>query len=98
LSNLKLLEIEGAVQPATVAKELESLYHELSKDIHYPEVSDTGFICGGNLPLRAAVALAMLKLQQLVPENRKFVIKYADETYKVKKRLMSGAVIKPYDE
>lgn len=33
------------------------------KDIHYPELKRTGFLCGGKQPLGAAVAVALCELQ-----------------------------------
>jgi hypothetical protein len=83
---------DGSVSPINVAKDVKDVYHELSKQIHYPEISDTGLICAGSLPLRAAVGLAFLQLQRLSDEKKLFRIKYADQNYIVQKVLISGSI------
>jgi vacuolar-type H+-ATPase subunit H len=95
LEDLQKLEVGGAVSPLSVVSEIKDMYHELSKQIHYPEVADTGIICGGSLPLRVAVGLAFLKLQRLSNENKRFQIKYVNNEYKVQKVLRNGEVFPP---
>ena len=77
---------------ADVKRELADLYHELSKQIHHPELKRlTGFVCGGAAPVRIATALVLLKLQQV--NALPYDITYADEHYQKKSRLVAGNVV-----
>ena len=91
--NARLTELEGnSLMLPVVKKELSDLYHELSKQIHHPELQNMkGFVCGGAKPLRLATALALLKLQEL--NFLSYEITYADESYKPLKSLRGGKVI-----
>jgi len=55
--------------------ELENLVHQLSRDIHYPAINETGFVCGGKDPTgqAVAVALCMLQAQQHLQDELIFV-------------------------
>lgn len=91
----KLLKLENStVIVNNVARELADLYHELSKKIHYPDdIKGRGFFCGGNLPLRAALGMAILKLQELVIHKFKDIeVIYCDERYVPKCKLLGGNV------
>jgi len=52
-----------SVASEDVARDLKDLVHELSKDIHYPLMNETGFLCGGREPTGAAAAVALCILQ-----------------------------------
>jgi hypothetical protein len=92
---LFLLEGESNVNPYDVAQELQTLYHQPSKPIHHPDLPETGLICGGPLPTRAAVALAFLKIRRECGRDDLPIIKYVDEHGKMKKILDGGKVVEP---
>jgi hypothetical protein len=69
---LMTLEPAGVALEIPVAKDLTDLYHELSKPHHFPAYADTGLVIAGELPLRCAVGLAVLKCQQLLLTNPSF--------------------------
>jgi hypothetical protein len=88
-----LVALEGAtVDEAAVKRELKQIYHQLSKDHHYPPLRNrTGLICGGEFPLRTATALLLLALQQekcLVAE-----IQYTDASFDTLRLLQNGSVV-----
>ncbi len=93
-----LKRLEPSVNIQDVEKELVMLYHNLSKEIHYPPVTEKGIWCGGRLPLRAAVALAILMLQNEMFLIRKFEVKYCDENGKHLATLYDGGVMRYFGD
>jgi len=91
-----LIDLEGSSSgESSVVNELKDLYHELSKKLHFPDIQDTGFFCGGPMPLRAATGIAILMLQKERPAF-KMNIRYCDENYKVLALITCGTVQKQY--
>lgn len=89
-----LTALEGnALEKQGVASELKDMYHELSKEIHHPDLGEngTGLYCGGRLPSRAAAAIMILELQR--KNQLRFDVKYCDEHFHVKKTLRGGNVL-----
>jgi len=80
-----------AAQQRDVVKDLRDLVHELSKDIHYPELKRTGFLCGGKQPLGAAVAVALCELQ--AKKALDMNITYVDGKFKEGALLSAGLVL-----
>ncbi|CAL1171825.1 unnamed protein product [Cladocopium goreaui] len=80
-----------AAQQRDVVKDLQDLVHELSKDIHYPELKRTGFLCGGKQPLGAAVAVALCELQ--AKKALDMNITYVDGKFKEGALLSAGLVL-----
>jgi hypothetical protein len=88
-----LVQLEGSsVRTNPVVNELKDIYHELSKKLHYPDLPGTGFFCGGEMPLRAAVGIVLLTLQRETGFKAK--ICYCDEDYKPTADLLGGKVFK----
>ena len=95
-----LKQLEGTKKnEADIARELTDLFHELSKMHHHLQTSATGFgfVCGGPMPLRAAVALTILTLQKTLQEYTPFNVRYTDQDYQDKYLLCRGKV-KPKQE
>ena len=93
-----LLQLEPGCDSRTVAKELLDLYHGLSKPVHSPKTlhDTTGLICAGELPLRAAVAVALVMLQR--HGKLKQQIKYTNDVYQQTAWLRGGEVIAVKEE
>jgi len=79
----------GAKERA-VANELQDLVHELSKAIHYPDLKETGFVCGGQQPLGPAVAIAVAALQR--GGHIPFKVMYVDGDFTHTANLTNGSV------
>ena len=60
-------------------------------------VTGSGFVCGGPMPLRAAVALTILTLQKTLQEYTPFNVRYTDQDYQ-DKYLLCGGKVKPKKE
>ena len=79
----------------SVAYELEKLYHEVSKEHHFlPPNEEKGFICGGKMPLRAAVFLMIATLQKKCEENQKLYVRYFGDNNVEKARVFGGNVVR----
>jgi len=90
-----LTELEGSCKyEKDVVKELKDLFHELSKIHHHlqPQVAGVGFVCGGSMPLRAAVALVILQLQTELDPTSTFPVRYTNQEYDDKFLLINGKV------
>jgi hypothetical protein len=88
-----LVQLEGSsTKTKPVVHELNDLYHELSKKLHYPDLPGTGFFCGGEMPLRAAVGIVLLTLQR--ETGFKANIRYCNEDYQPTAVLRGGKVFK----
>ena len=88
----EFFSINGSnVHASDVKRELNGLYHELSKKHHHPKLTGVGLVCGGDFPLRTATALALLKLQDLT--GMPYEIIYTDKDYNPVKRMNGGNVI-----
>ena len=90
-----LTELEGSCKyEKDVVKELKDLFHELSKIHHHlqPQVTGVGFVCGGSMPLRAAVALVILQLQTELDPTSTFPVRYTNQEYDDKFLLINGKV------
>lgn len=90
-----LARVEGVgIDYRSVARELQDIFHELSKQLHnFPgdNMSETGIFIGGPLPHRAAVLLLILALQRNTPASTlKFGLKYSDEKFTPRFRLVNG--------
>ncbi len=79
----------GAKERA-VANELQDLVHERSKAIHYPDLKETGFVCGGQQPLGPAVAIAVAALQR--GGHIPFKVMYVDGDFTHTANLTNGSV------
>lgn len=86
-----LESLPSSAKQTDVAREFKSLIHELSKDIHYPELEETGFVCGGPDPLGSAVAVAVLQLQADGALDMDVI--FVDFNFKRKAVLSKGNVI-----
>eukprot|EP00930_Biecheleria_cincta_P104242 TRINITY_DN9643_c0_g1_i5.p1 TRINITY_DN9643_c0_g1~~TRINITY_DN9643_c0_g1_i5.p1 ORF type:complete len:275 (-),score=50.34 TRINITY_DN9643_c0_g1_i5:86-910(-) len=87
-----LQDLAVDTKPADVAKELKDLIHELSKEIHYPQLKETGFVCGGRPPLGPAVAVAVCHLQSA--GSLPFNVTFVDGDFRKLSVLSQGRVIK----
>jgi hypothetical protein len=88
-----LIELEGnSTKTKPIVNELNDLYHELSKKLHYPDLPGIGFFCGGEMPLRAAVGIVLLMLQRETGFKAK--IHYCNEDYEKIAVLQGGKVHK----
>ena len=67
------------------------MIHELSKEIHYPQLKETGFVCGGKEPLGAAVGVATCILQ--MRGGLTFDVVFVDDQFKRKAVLKQGEVV-----
>ncbi len=80
----------------SVNNELFDIYHETGKIMHYylPDgYRNTGLLIGGSFPLRAAVSLVLLKLQQL--KHLPLVdIKYGEDDFNPIFLLTQGRITK----
>lgn len=92
------LSISARSRP-DVMKELASLIHGLSKQLHYPTAKfrdATGFYCAGDSPLREATAVALVVVQKKValvaPLADIFDITLCDSSGQPIKRLVKGRV------
>ncbi|CAL1148745.1 unnamed protein product, partial [Cladocopium goreaui] len=84
----KALEIKDKEkEKALLKKDLA----QLEKDIHYPELKRTGFLCGGKQPLGAAVAVALCELQ--AKKALDMNITYVDGKFKEGALLSAGLVL-----
>ena len=89
-----LIELEGNYSnEASVVNELKDIYHELSKQVHFPDIPGTGFFCGGKMPLRAAMGISLVMLQKLNPAFKMY-IRYCDEKFEETAILQHGKVKK----
>lgn len=88
----KLYLLEASANPSSIALELKSLFHLLSKKHHYPALQESGMVIGGEFPMRAAIALFTLHLQKQKLLSDKISFKYADEKYTVKADLLNGEI------
>lgn len=89
-----LKALEGNMDAKPVEKDLIDLYHELSKKIHSFNPPANGIWCGGETPLRASAAIAILKLQSLCPEYN-VDVNYCDNRGQIIARLTNGKVCAP---
>ena len=74
-----------------VEHELTDLFHELSKPAHF--VSNTlvnGIVCGGKLPLKAALALLYLEMQR--KNVVQYKVRYVDDSGKELFQFCSGRI------
>jgi len=86
-----LTSLTNTANEQDVARELADLIHELSKEIHYPQLKETGFVCGGKEPLGAAVGVATCILQKL--SGLPFDVVFVDDKFKRKAVLKQGKVV-----
>ncbi|KAH9254483.1 hypothetical protein BASA81_007596 [Batrachochytrium salamandrivorans] len=68
------------VDQRSVVKELQNLHHELSRDHHYVDMTKSS-LRSGELPLRAAVALAILEAQRLLANTPAGTLPHEDVFY-----------------
>jgi hypothetical protein len=88
-----LIELEGnSTKTKPIVNELNDLYYELSKKLHYPDLPGIGFFCGGEMPLRAAVGIVLLILQR--ETGFEASIRYCNEEYEEIAVLRHGKVFK----
>jgi hypothetical protein len=84
--------LEGpGTDTSAVKRNLDDLFHELSKLHHHPKLQHVkGLVCGGNFPLRTATAVVLLALQK--ESAIRVDIQYMDESYVLKGHLKGGVV------
>ncbi len=85
-----LTELRVNAKIADVRCDLTDLIHECSKQVHYPAMQHGGFMCGGEQPLGAAVAFAVLKLQEM--QALSIDVTFVDEEFRPRARLSCGQV------
>jgi hypothetical protein len=91
------MKILGGEVPNSSINDLRMLYDHLSRDHHVLYTSVSGFICGGDLPLRLAVGVAIASVQkELVTRNlinkADFIVNYCDTLGNVTNLIQGGKV------
>lgn len=94
----KMLQmLEGDCEIEGVANALWNLAEHLSAPHHYPQLRN-GFACGGDLPVRAAMGIALVTAQQLLVKVDKlkhadFQIEYYNDSWVATSLLKDGRIL-----